>query len=144
MVIHQNKDKTEYGNYRMISLVSYEGKVPLKVIARRRSEYCERKGLLPEEQSGFRPFRSTTDLMFVVRRLQELEWKAGVPLFACSINTQTVYDSIDWNLLWQVLPRLGVPPQMVTVIREFHDGIKTCVRSSDGTYSNPFEVTRGL
>ena len=32
--------------------------------------YCEAKGLLPEEQCGFRPDRSTTDMMFLVRRLQ--------------------------------------------------------------------------
>ena len=34
------------------------------------SEYCERLEILSEEQSGFRPNRSTTDMMlFVIRRL---------------------------------------------------------------------------
>ena len=144
MAIHKKKDKTECGNYRGISLVSHTGKVLLKVIARRLSEYCERRGLLPEEQSGFRPARSTIDMMFVVRRLQELGRKAGVPLFLCFIDIQKAYDSVDRNLLWQVLSRLGVPPQMITVIREFHDGMKACVRSSDGTCSKPFEVNQGL
>ena len=45
------------------------------------SAYCEVKGLLPEAQCGFRPDRSTTDMMFVVRRLQEVGRKAGVSLF---------------------------------------------------------------
>ena len=39
---------------------------------------------------------------------------------------------------------LGVPSQMITVIREFHDGMKACVRSRDGTCSKPFEVNKGL
>ena len=51
----------------------------LKIITRRLSEYCERVGILLEEQSGFRPNRSTTDMMFVIRRLQELARKKRNP-----------------------------------------------------------------
>ena len=80
-VLHKKGDKTECGNYRGNSLVSHAGKVLLKVVARRLSAYCEAKGLLPEEQCRFRPDRSTTDMMFVVRRLQEIGRKAGVFLF---------------------------------------------------------------
>ena len=75
MVLHKKKNWTECGNYRGISLVVHAGKILLKIIARRLSEYCERVGILPEEQSGFRPNRSTTDMMFVIRRLQELARK---------------------------------------------------------------------
>ena len=78
-VLHKTGDKTECGNYRGISLVSHSGKVLLKVVTRRLSAYFEAKGLLPEEQCGFRPNRSTTDMRFVVRRLQEIGRKAGAP-----------------------------------------------------------------
>ena len=100
--LHKKGDKTECGNYRGISLVSHAGKVLLKVVARRLSAYCEAKGLLPEEQCGFRPNRSTTDMMFVVRRLQEIGRKAGVSLFMCFIDLQKAYDTVDRTLLWQV------------------------------------------
>lgn len=44
-----------------------------KLIAARIGGYSDRDGILPEEQSGFRPLkRSTVDIMFVVRRLLEL------------------------------------------------------------------------
>ena len=45
------------------------------------SDYCEREGILPEEQCGFRPQRSTVGMTFVVRRLQEPARKKGTPLF---------------------------------------------------------------
>ena len=90
--------------------MSHAGKVLLKVVARRLSAYCEAKGLLPEEQCGFRPNRSTTDMMFVVRRLQEIGRKAGVSLFTCFIDLQKAHDTVDSTLLWQVLTRIGVPP----------------------------------
>ena len=72
MVLHKKKDQTECGNYRGISLVAHAGKILLKIIAHHLSEDCERVGILPEEQSGFRPNRSATHMMFVIRRLQEL------------------------------------------------------------------------
>ena len=50
-VLHK-KDRIECGNYRGISLVVHAGKILLKIIARRLSDYCERLGVLPEEQSG--------------------------------------------------------------------------------------------
>ena len=109
-VLRKKKNRTECGNYRGISLVAHAGKVLLKIVATRLSAYCEARNLLPEEQCGFRPQRSTTDMMFGVRRLQELGRKARVPLFLCFVDLQKAYDSVDRALIWQVLARLGTLP----------------------------------
>ena len=143
-VLHKKKDRTECGNYRGISLVAHAGKVLLKVIAGRLSDYCEREGILPEEQCGFRPHRSTVDMMFVVRRLQELARKKDTPLFMCFIDLTKAYDSVDRTLLWTVLARFGIPPRMLAVIRQFHDGMRACVRLDDGECSDMFDVEQGL
>ena len=129
---HKKGDKTECGNYCSISLASHAGKVILKVVAGRLRAYCEAKGLLPEDQRGFRPDRSTMDMIFVVHRLQDFGRKAEVYLFMCFIDLQKPYDTVDRTLLWQVLTRIGIPPQMITVIRQFHDGMRACVRPDDG------------
>ena len=126
------------------SLVAHAGKVLLKIVATRLRAYCETRNLLPEEQSGFHPHRSTTDIMFAVRQLQELGRKARVPLFVCFIDLQKAYESVDRTLLWQVLARFGAPPQMIEVIRQSHDGIRAYVRSDDGRYSEWLEVAQGL
>ena len=143
-VLRKKKNRTECGNYRGISLVAHAGKVPLKIVATRLSAYCEARNLLPEEQCGFRPHRSTTDMMFTVRRLQELGRNARVPLFLCFIDLQKAYDSVDRTLLWQALARFGTPPQMIEVIRQFHDGMGACVPSDDGRCSAWFERAQGL
>ena len=59
--------------------MTHAGKVLLKVIAGRLSDYCERENILPEEQCGFRPQLSTVDMMFVVRRHQELAREKDTP-----------------------------------------------------------------
>ena len=104
-VLHKKKDRTKCGNYRGISLVAHAGKVPLEIVAKRLGDYCEAEGLLLEEQCGFRPRRSTLDMMFAVRKLQELERKARVPLCLCFIDPKKAYDSVDRSLLWQILSR---------------------------------------
>ena len=37
-----------------------------------------------------------------------------------------------------------MPPQMIRVIRQFHDGMRACVRNDGGVCSEWFEVARGL
>ena len=70
-------------------------KILLKAIARRLSDYCERLGILPEEQSGFRPNRSTTDMMFVIRLLQELVRNKQISLYVCFICLLYTSDAAD-------------------------------------------------
>ena len=143
-VLHKEKDRTECGNYRGISQTAHVGKVLLKAIAGRLSEYCDRENILPEEQCGFRPQRSTVDMMFVVRRLQELVRKKDTPLYMCVIDLTKAFDSVDRSLLWDVLARFGVPPRMLAVIRQSHDGMQAYVRLNDGECSNKFDVGQGL
>ena len=106
VVLLHKKDKTECSNYRGISLIAHAGKILLKVVATRLSYYCESEGLLPEEQSGFLPNRSTADMMFVVHRLREMGREERIPLFLCFIDLQKAYDSVDRALLWQILQRV--------------------------------------
>ena len=47
--LHKEKDRTECGKYRGISLVAHAGKVLLKIGAKRLGDYRKAKGLLPEE-----------------------------------------------------------------------------------------------
>ena len=54
------------------------------------------------------------------------------------------YDSVDRTLLWTVLARFGVPQNMISVIRQFHDGMRACVRLDDRVYSRWFAVEQGL
>ena len=124
--------------------MSHAGKVLLKGFSGRLRSYCEVKGLLPEEQCGFRPDRSTTDMTFVVHGLQEIGRKASMSLFKYFIDLLKAYGTVDRTLLWQLVTRIGVPSQMMAVIRQFHDAIRTRVRPDDVVSSDIFEVEQGL
>ena len=143
-VLYKKSDRPNCNNYREISLLSHAGKVLLKIVANRLSDYCEAHGILPDKQYGFRSERSTVDMLFVVRRLQELARRRRIPLYMCFVGLQKAYDSVDLELLWKVLARAGVPEEMITVIHQFHDGMQTRVRMDDGELSDWFEVTQVL
>ena len=74
-------------------------------------------------------------MLLVVRRLQELGRARKIPMYMCFIDLQKAYDSVDRELLWVVLARFGVPDNMLTVIRQFHEGMRARVSTDDGEHS---------
>ena len=143
-VLYRKSGRSNCNTYRGISLLSDVGKVLIKIVANRLSDYCEAHGILPDEQCGFQPERSTVDMLLVVRRLQELARRRRIPLYMCYVDLQKAYGSVDRELLWKVLVRANVPEEMITVIRQFHDGMQARVRMDDEELSDWFEVTQGL
>lgn len=94
--------------------MAHAGKILLKIVTRHLRDYCNHAGILPERQSDFRPNLSTTDIMLMIRRLQELE---RFPLYAYFIVLTKAYDSVDRNFLWKIFPRPSVTHQIISVIR---------------------------
>ncbi|CAM9709032.1 unnamed protein product, partial [Sphacelaria rigidula] len=132
-------------SYRGISLVAYTAKGLLKIVANRLGNFCEEaEDVFPEEQCGFRRQRSTTDMIFVVLRLQELGRASIVPPNMCFIDLQKAYDSVDRTLLWDVLARFGVPPRIIMSAGMFHDGMRAPVQLDDGELSARFHICQGL
>ena len=123
IVLHK-KDRTECGNlsWHLARGRCWQG-CPQ---GSRQSPEQQREDIPPEEQSDFRPQRSTIDTTFVVGRLYQLTGpKKNTPLFTwasltSSLNSQAYdsCDSVDRTLLWTVLARFVVPREMLAVIRE--------------------------
>ena len=80
-------------------------------------------------------------MLFVVRRLQKFGRERNIPLYICFVNLQTAYESLNRELLWEVLARFGVPAKILGV-RQFHDGMRARVRTDDGEHSEWFNVTQ--
>ena len=136
----------QFNKYTYIHTHTYihAGKVLLKIVANRLGDFCEEAGILSEEQCGFRPQRSTTDIRFVARRLQELGRTSNTSLEICFIDLAKAYNSVDRVLLWEILARFGVPPRMIKVIRMFRDGMRARVQLDDRDFSAWFNVCQGL
>lgn len=82
-------------------------------------------------------------MMFMTRRLQKLARKKRVPLNACCIDLTHAYISLPRTLVWKAIARFGVPQQMISVIRQFHDGMRAYTRD-DVECSGWFPVEHSL
>ena len=122
----------------------HTGQFLLKIVTNRLGDFCEEARILPKEQCGFRPQRSSTDMILVVGRLQELGRTSNSSLEICFIDLANAYDSVNRVLLWKVFARFGVPPRMIKVIHMFHDGTRARVQLDYGDFSALFNVCQGL
>ena len=139
--IYKNKgDRRDCGNYRGISLLSVAGKILAKILQQRLKILSE--SVLPESQCGFRPSRSTTDMIFSVRQIHEKAIEQQQELYIVFVDFSKAFDTVDRDLLWKVLRLFGCPERLVEMIRLFHDGMKATVCVGD-EQSNNFPINHG-
>ena len=109
ITLYKNKgDRSDCNNYRGISLLSIVGKVFARVVLARLQVLAER--IYPESQCGFRAERSTVDMIFSVRQLQEKCREQQMPLYIAFIDLTKAFDLVSRKGLFQLLKKIGCPP----------------------------------
>ena len=129
-------------NYRGISLLSVAGKILSRILLNRLNAEILNVHT-PEEQCGFRSGRSTIDLIFAVRQLQEKCREQNQSLYALFVDFTKAFDSVNRAALWTVLGKFGCPRKFVNIIKSLHAGMRAQVRTC-GTTSSDFEVDTGV
>ncbi len=97
----------------------------------------------PEVQCGFRSQRSTIDMIFSLRQLQEKCQEQRQPLYIALIDLTKAFDLVSRKGLFTLLHRIGCPPKLLKMVTSFHDEIKGTVQY-DGSPSEPFPIRSGL
>ena len=138
--LYKNKgDKGDCNNYRGISLLSITGKAFARIILGRLQKLAVR--VLPESQCGFRSERSTIDMIFSLRQLQEKCREQRLPLQIAFVDLTKAFDTVRRPGLYMVLQRIGCPPILHKLIMSFHEDIKAFVQF-DGSTSDNFDVRK--
>ncbi len=143
VTIYKNKgDRALCGNYRGIALLAVAGKVLAKVMLQRLINNIT-EAMLPESQCGCRKSRSTVDMVFTARQLQEKCREQHKDLFVAFVDLSKAFDTVQRDLLWNVLLQFGCPMKFVNILRQFHDGMTARV-TVGGQESSPFSVRKGV
>lgn len=142
-ILFKKGDKRDCNNYRGSSLISHVGKLLERLIQNRLLPYAEQNGLFPESQHGFRPDRSTVDAIFVSRLISASAKEHQRPLYKCFVDLTKAYDKVDRQTLWTLLELRGIPPRMITIIKNLHVGAQAKVKVN-GNLSESFQLERGL
>ena len=98
IAIYKTKgDRSDCGHYRGISLISTAGNILAKFLLKRLQNIAE--VILPERLCGFRRSRSTIDMIFTLRRLQEKVVEQQQSLYMVFIDLSKAFDTVDRSTL---------------------------------------------
>ena len=134
----------DVNTFRGISLTSLVSKVVCKILENRLSSMAEEKGLIVEEQGGFRKKRGCRDqlLSLVLLGQTEMVRKPG-GMLAAFINFAKAYDKVDREKLWSCLQSVGVNGRFLRFLQALYEG-SMCRVKVNGQVSDDFEVNNGL
>lgn len=142
VAIFKKGDRTQCGNYRGISLLSIAGKVFARILLNRLNTHIA-PDILPETQCGFRNNRSTVDMIFCLRQLQEKCIEHNRSLYVVFVDFTKAFDTVGRTGLWELLRKYGCPEKFTGMVESLHTGMMAKVKEA-GETSHSFPVSNGV
>lgn len=102
-------------------MLSIVGKVFTRIVLNRLQKLAD--GYI-QSQCGFRSQRSTIDIMFSLRQLQEKCTEQKQSFYLALIDLTKAFGLVNLDGLFKVLARIGCPQKLLSVIQTFHTGTK--------------------
>ena len=128
-------------NYRGISLTQVASKVYNRLLLNRIRPVIDK--VLSPNQNGFRPERSTATHILALRRLVEEvnnHKKEAVIVF---IDFKKAFDSIDRNIMFQILEAYGIPREIINSIKIMYTNTSATVITPEGL-TDFFPINTGV
>ena len=100
--------------------------------------------MIKQQQGGFRPGKSTRDVVFGLWRDMERKWRSKEGFVVTFIDYSKAFDSLAWETLWKIMECLGCPAKMVAVVRSLYSQSTISIRlSNDGDLAPAFTQKKG-
>ena len=119
---YKKGDATHMKNYRPIALLQVLYKVLASLVRNRLQQALE--PWIQRNQFGFRPKKSTSQAIFIARRLLDIAERQHSNLSLILLDWEKAFDKINQQKLLQVLRRLKTPPNMLKLITLMYDNPK--------------------
>ena len=144
MPLFKKGDRDECGNYRGVCLLAMISRILARVLAKRLRNWTEENDILEDNQSGFRPNRSTADATQVIIRIQEdmsyvrkRRAATGMPdkgldPEARLLDLEKAYPRVSKPALWKILERHGLKGPFLNSIKDLHEGTSYVVKGKEG------------
>lgn len=129
--IYKKGDSTNLANYRPISLLNICYKVMAALVKERLDSGLDTWLMLT--QYGFRKKRSTSQAIYIARRLQDIAEKSKSSSTLILLDWEKAFDKVSQAKLLETLHRLKVPIKIIRLIKFFYDEPKFKVKIGEET-----------
>ena len=103
----------------------------------------EEKGVPHHTQTAYQAGVSCSDATEVVQEVIKSYIDSGATVFQCFYDLEKAFDSVEYNVLFNHLFRVGINGKCWRVIGAFYEDTAACVRL-DGKLSDGFLLKRGV
>ena len=143
--IHKKGSINDLDNYHGISLLSILSKCYTYILNKRLEVWAESQGKLVEEQDGFRKGRSAVDYIFVmILMVEKALAKSKGKLYVTLVDFHKAYNSVNRNILWEVLRRAEAEGKMLRALRAMYSSVVASVRVEVGCTTEELSCPVGL
>ncbi len=130
--VHKKKLRSDPNNYRPISLFSVVGKVLEKIVGEAICLHLRESQLLSDRQFGFRPGRSTADLLLLLSK----DWQDALDE---GLDTLVAFDRVWHAGLTAKLRAKGIQGDLLLLLQDYLQG-RTLQVVINGQSSRPSPV----
>ena len=129
-------------NYRGITLMSIAAKIYNRMILDRIYKDINRK--LRPNQAGFRRGMSCIEQINTIRRIMEGARDKNLPIIVTFVDFSKAFDSINREVMWQILRSYGIPQKIVNGIWCLYDNVSSRVQVDSQLSGGLFTVSTGV
>ena len=132
-------DAMDCGAYRGVKLLEHATKIVERVLENNIRELVK----IDEMQFGFMPGKDTTQVLFILRRMQGEFRKREKTLHTCFVDLEKAFDRVLRKVMEWALRKKRLAEVLVQALMSLYEGSRTKVRVGSGT-SDEFGVRVGV
>ena len=87
---------------------------------------------LSDVQAGFRKARGTRDQIANIHWIIKKAGEFQKNIYFCFIDYIKAYDCVDYNKLWKIFKKMGIPDHFTCPLRNLYAGQEATVRTGHG------------
>ena len=105
----------------------------MKMLEHVEDELIRQRVGIDEMQCGFMLGCCTTDVIFIVRQLQEKHLIAIKPLYMAFVYLEkNAFDCVHEDFIWLTMPTLGTDEWLVHLVQSMYKDVRSRIRVGDG------------
>ena len=127
--------------WRPISLMNCDAKILSKILANRLKSVMP--DLVDPQQVCGVPGRKIQHHTLLIREMIAYAGRKDRPLYIISLDQEKAFDRVNWEFMFKILLKLGLPDRFVEYVRVLYSDVKSAT-NVNGTLSDFFEVKQGV